>query len=310
MNGIASNPLHPALAGELDWLDTPAGRLAYYRSRPQYDQDKPKPPPLLLIHSVNAAATAYDMKPIYDRYAGRRAVYVPDLPGFGCSDRSNRSYTPRLMTDAVHAVMQEIARREGETPVDAMALSLGSEFLARAASETPERFRSLALISPTGFRGGRRLDGTPGSTRGMPWLFAAFTRPPWSQAVYNTLTRRGVIRHFLNKAWGSKNIDEGMLDYSVATTRQPGAMHAPYHFLSGFLFSNDITTVYRSLPMPVLMTHGDRGDFVDYRGKMFVEGQSNWRIRTFEAGALPYYEIPDVFFKCYEQFISDTTTPA
>jgi hypothetical protein len=38
-------------------------------------------------------------------------------------------------------------------PVDALAVSLGCEFLARAAAEQPAHWGRLALVSPTGFRG-------------------------------------------------------------------------------------------------------------------------------------------------------------
>lgn len=64
--------------------------------------------PLLLVHSVNAAATAYEMKTLFEHYRGKRPVYALDLPGFGLSDRSDRKYTPRLMTDAIHAAVREI----------------------------------------------------------------------------------------------------------------------------------------------------------------------------------------------------------
>ncbi|MFP4162014.1 MAG: alpha/beta fold hydrolase, partial [Ectothiorhodospira sp.] len=293
--------LPPALEGERRTLGGKAGPLCYYHDAPR---GKPQSPiPLLLIHSVNAAGSAYEVKPVYDHYTPQRPVYALELPGFGGSDRSDRDYTPRLMTDAVHAMVEEIHRHHGDGPIDALALSLGSEFLARAARENPEAFRTLALVSPTGFSGTRRLDGTEESTRGMPWLHALLARGPWNRALFNALTRRGVIRHFLNKAFGSRSIDLGLLEYSVATTRQPGAQHAPYHCLAGNLFSRDITTVYESLPMPVFMCHGERGDFVDFRGKNAIEGKDNWQVHEMPTGALPYFERPEGFMDLYDAFL-------
>ncbi|GAC1631487.1 MAG: hypothetical protein NVS9B10_24950 [Nevskia sp.] len=60
--------------------------------------------PLLLIHSINASGSAYEIKPLYAHYRGERPVLALDLPGFGCSGRSDRACTPRLMTDAVLAM--------------------------------------------------------------------------------------------------------------------------------------------------------------------------------------------------------------
>ena len=89
-----------------------------------------------------------------------------------------------------------------------------------------------------------------------------------------------MIRYFLERTWGGKNIDEALWRYAVITTRQPGAEHAPLHFLAGSMFSTDIHTVYEQLSQPVWMSHGVRGDFVDYRGKSLVEGRPNWRFEV------------------------------
>ncbi|SEQ01573.1 Pimeloyl-ACP methyl ester carboxylesterase [Ectothiorhodospira magna] len=300
----APSSLPPALTGEQRSFDSKAGRLCYYQGGPERSEDQQTTIPLLLIHSVNAAGSAYEMKPLYDHYARLRPVFALDLPGFGGSDRSDRDYTPRLMTDAVHAMVEEIRRLMGEGPIDAIALSLGSEFLARAAHESAADFRTVALVSPTGFRGTGRLDGPPESTRGMPWMHSLLTRGPWNRGLFNALTKRSVIRYFLNKAWGSRRIDLGLLEYSVATTRQPGARHAPYHFLAGNLFSKDITRIYESLNLPVFMCHGERGDFVDYRGKAVVERLSNWRVQELPTGALPFYELPEEFMQHYDSFVA------
>jgi pimeloyl-ACP methyl ester carboxylesterase len=278
--------LPPAVSGARHTFQSAAGLLSYYTSVPQDAAEAVHQAPLLLIHSVNAAASAYEVRPLYEHYRGIRSVYAPDLPGFGFSDRSDRDYTPRLMTDAVHAMVAEIRRVHGPAPIDALAVSLSSEFLGRAANEAPGAFRTIALVSPTGFNRSEPRYGPPGSTRGMPLLRSLFTRAPWSKGFFELLTSRPSVRYFLQKTWGSKNIDEGLLDYDCLTTRQPGARHAPYCFVSGFLFSGDITRIYESIELPVWMAHGVRGDFVDYRHKRTVEARPNWTIRIFQTGAL------------------------
>src|SRR5215212_5667077 len=135
--------LPPALVAERREIASPAGRLSYYVAG--------QGEPLLLIHSINAAASAYEVKPLFERYRASRRVYALDLPGFGFSDRSPRDYTPRLYVDAILDMLDEIKRESGVSSLDVLALSLGAEFLARAASEHPDRFSTLALVSPTGF---------------------------------------------------------------------------------------------------------------------------------------------------------------
>lgn len=258
--------LPPALDGEaIDLEGADTGRIRLYAGVPTGPAAQATP--LLLVHSVNAAGSAREVRPLFERYRATRPAYALDLPGFGVSERSDRAYTPRLMTDAVLAAAAEVQRRHGDAPIDLLGVSLGCEFAARAAGERQACFRSIALVSPTGFNGTARREGAPGSTRAVPGLHGVLAQPLWSGALFRGLTRPGVIRFFLEKTWGSRQIDEDLWQYDVAITRSPEAKHAPLYFLSGALFGADIHRVYDQLAMPVWMVHGRRGDFVDYRGK-------------------------------------------
>ncbi len=288
----------PAVSGERFEFASPAGRLSVYVAG--------QGPPLLLIHSINASGSAAEMKPLHEHYRATRTVFSIDLPGYGFSDRSDRIYTPRLMTDAVHAVTEQIRMRFGPAPIDALALSLSCEFLARAAAEAPQAYRSVALVSPTGFRGLRSWRDAPGSTRGVSWLYKALRGPDkrWGGAVFRGLTKPGVIRYFLERTWGSKDIDEGLWAYDLLTTKGSGAEYAPLYFLSAYLFSADIHTVYEKLEMPVWVSHGVRGDFTDYRGKVIVESRPNWHFTVLPTGALPYFEVPEDFCNAFDRFLA------
>jgi pimeloyl-ACP methyl ester carboxylesterase len=292
---MSAPPLPAAVTGERFEFDSVAGRLSVYVAG--------QGPPLLLVHSVNAAACAAEVAPLHEHYRHTRTVFSVDLPGYGFSERSDRAYTPRLMTDALLALLGPVRARCGDQPIDALAVSLASEFLARAGVERPEAWRSLALVSPTGFNGTTPRRGALGSTRAVPGLLGALRGPGWGPALFRGLTRPGVIRYFLERTWGSKRIDEALWHYDVITTRQPGAEHAPLHFLSGGLFSADIHTVYESLRLPVWATQAAQGDFTDYRGRGVVEGRPNWRFTTFPAGAMPYFEVLEAFVREYDAFL-------
>ncbi len=298
LRGAAVSPLPPALQGTADVLALPFGRLSYYRA------SSVEAAPLLLIHSINAAASAYEMKPLFDHYRRTRTVYAVDLPGFGLSDRPDRIYTPRLMTDAILALIEEIRRKHGPFPIDAIALSTASEFLARAAAERPTLFRTLALLSPTGFattrHGGRGLTGSP---QGRAALRDVLSFPLWSRSLFRVLVSRPSLRFFLAKAWGSADIDHGLLSYDYRSAHQPGAEHAPFSFIAGFLFSDDSMSLYEALPMPVLMGHGTRGGFTDYRRKSEVEGRPNWSVHVFDAGAMIHFEQLPAFLEAYGAFL-------
>ncbi|HUN92060.1 MAG TPA: alpha/beta hydrolase [Burkholderiaceae bacterium] len=299
---MSTPPLTPGLSGDRVTLDSRAGTLSVYVAGGG--------PPLLLVHSVNAAACAAEVRPLHEHYRATRTVYSIDLPGFGFSERSDRAYTPRLMVDAILALRDLVASRHGPAAVDALALSLGCEFLARAALESHGAFRTLALVSPTGFEGRRDRRGPAGATLLKPGLLRALRGPGWGGPLFRALTRPAVIRFFLEKTWGGPAIDEELWRYDVLTTRQPGAEFAPLHFLAGGLFSADAQLVYEQLSLPVWMAHGVRGDFTDYRAKSIVEGKPNWRIDVFQAGALPHFERLPEFVAAYDAFLAGASRAA
>jgi pimeloyl-ACP methyl ester carboxylesterase len=301
MNAVEPLPLAFNAAFEL--LPTSAGSVALYSAQPDpFTADKL--PPMLLVHSVNAAGSAAEMAPLFDYYRRTRSVYALDLPGFGHSDRTDREYTPRLMTDAVLACLAHIAARHGDGSSDVVALSLAGEFAVRAQQECAHRVRTLALISPTGFNGPARRYGPSGSTLGQGWLYRLLSKPLWRDAIFKGLTRPGVIRYFLERSWGSKRIDEALWQYDIVTTRQPGAVHAPLYFLSAYLFSRDINALYESVQCPVWVSMATRGDFTNYRGRNSVEGRAYWQFHLVEGGALPYFEDLSAFVGLLDPFLA------
>jgi pimeloyl-ACP methyl ester carboxylesterase len=277
-------------------VDSPVGQLALRASG--------QGPALLLIHSINAAPSTAEVAPLHRHYERTRRVYSLDLPGFGRSERSRRAYTPALMTSAIHAAVQHIQSECGPAPLDALALSLSCEFLARAATQRPHDYRSLALVSPTGFNGRVVRRSPSGSTLAIPWLQRLLLQPSVGPRLFSALTRPGVIRFFLRKTWGSRQIDEWLWQQAVQTVRVAGAEHAPLHFISGGLFSADIHQVYDDLKLAVWMVHGTRGDFTDYRQKARLQGSSNWTFTVLPTGALPHFEQLERFCAEYDSFLN------
>ena len=294
-------PLPPPFPAERGSIFLPFGQLTYHAAC------KADGTPLLLIHSVNAAANSYEVKPLFEHYASHRPVYALDLPGYGFSDRPDRIYTVRLMTDAIVAMVETIRKIHGMFAIDVIALSLSNEFLARAATEHPTYFRTLGMVAPSGFDSKRDTEQEPGSTFAMPALRDAVTFPIWSRPLFDALTSRPSMRFFLQKTWGSKNIDEGLFHYDYLSAHQEGAEHAPFSFVSGYLFSADVLTLYKALTMPVWMVHGIRGDFVDYAKKSEVADRTNWTIKVLRTGAMPHFERLEEMTASYDSFLDMVT---
>ena len=292
----AETTLPPAVDGALHRIDRRSGPLSYYVAG--------EGPPMLLIHSVNAAASAYEFKPVFERMVSRYRVFAVDLPGFGMSDRSKRTYDIRLYADAVLDMIDTIGEAAPAVPVHVLAISLGCEFAARAATEMPERFRSLAMVTPTGFDRNASQLRQAGATKEIPGLGAFLRVPLWRRPLFDLLIRRNSIRFFLRKTFGSEDVDPGLIDYAYATAHQPGAENAPYAFVSGALFSKDIRTIFEALTLPVWVGHGTKGDFRDFTEIGWTRSRSNWTVEAFETGALVHFEKPDKFHSSLDRFLA------
>jgi pimeloyl-ACP methyl ester carboxylesterase len=299
-----------ALPAERRDLATHCGSLSLYWAGPDdalgsVDRSADRPaslPPLLLLHSINASSSAAEIAPLFAHYRQTRVVYALEFPGFGFSDRSDRPYTVRLMTDALQLALTAIQAESGGVAADVVALSLSCEFAARVSCETPHLIRRLAMVSPTGFSGKKRRYGPEGSVIGPAWLLRLLRWTRWSEGVYRTLTRPAVIRYFLVRTWGSDAIDEALWRYDLLTTRQPGARFAPLYFVSAQMFSADINSLYEALTGPVWVSMATRGDFTDYQGRTTVADRSNWQFLAIEGGALPYFEDLPAFARRLDPF--------
>ena len=238
------------------------GQLSYYSTGPG------KGRPLVLVHSINAAPSAYEMKPLFDHYRGERPVLVPDLPGFGFTDRPDIHYQPAVYVKA----LVEFLRKVAVEPVDLVSLSLGGEFAAQVAIEVPELVHSLVLISPTGFS----TRTIPGGKTGMR-VHGVISLPGLGAGAYALLTTTPSIRYFLGKSFVGP-VPPAMVDYAYATTHQPGARFAPLYFLAGQLFTKDAPNqIYGRVQQPVLVLY-DQDPNIDFDHLApFLAGRANWQ---------------------------------
>jgi len=291
-------PLEDALDAERkDYASQHAGRISYYADTTG------KGTPLVLLHSINAAPSAFEMKPIFEHFRAERPVYAVDLPGFGFSERSDRLYSPLLYQNAICDFLKEVV---GE-PADVVALSLSCEFAACAAVHNPELFRSLVMISPTGFsqpRVDRLAEGA--QQRGAKHkLYAGLAVPLWNRPIYDLIASRPSIQYFLNKSFEGL-VPDSLVDYAYQTAHQPGAQFAPTYFLSGKLFTPAVReTVYKVLEKPVLVIY-DHDPYTNFEMlPALMRERDNWQgVRISPTRGLPHWEAPQRVFKAMVDFWS------
>ena len=274
-----------------------AGRLSYYADT------RGKGRPLVLLHSINAAPSAFEMKPIFERFRNERPIYALDLPGFGFSERSTRIYDPQLYQYAISDFLRDVVGK----PADVVALSLSCEFAALSAVHDPKLIHSLVMISPTGFSMPRtdKISERAKQSGAKNSAYSVLAVGLWNRPLYDLISSRPSIQFFLNKSFEGL-VPQRLVDYAYSTSHQPGAQYAPTYFLSQKLFTPAVReTVYKVLEQPVMVIY-DRDPYTNFEMlPLMLKENENWQgIRVTPTKGLPHWEQPEKTFNAMESFWS------
>jgi pimeloyl-ACP methyl ester carboxylesterase len=289
MDHIAPSPL----AVEPAWIPGPLGKLAWYEDGTGE--------PVVLVHAIDAAASAMEIRPLFDAFRQRRRAIALDLPGFGRSDRPRERYRPHHMQDAIARVLEHAS---ASGPVDVVALSLPGQYVVMEALARPERIRRLVLIGPTGAgRFAAKREGAWGHAVER-WL----QLPGIGSAIFGALRTRRSIDWYLDRTLvDPAAMPEEARRYAWRTAQAPGARWAPSAFLAGLLDVPGIERAYPRLPMPTLMVFGEDPRFSDPQAMgSVVAGTPTIRVERIPGTRdLPHWEAPHATLEAIQRFLDE-----
>lgn len=259
--------------------------------------------PIVLLHSVNAAASSFEMKPIFEHLAQSttRPLYALDWIGFGRSDRPPVHYSPSLFERQLRRFLSEHVHQ----PADIIALSLSCEYTAEVARSLPYLVNRLVLISPTGLSSGR--GGIPGWQRAL--ISTADTIGAFEIFFYR-LARPEMLRSFYHRqVFLHADVPEDLVNYARETALVLGAHHAPKYFTQGHLSNHSaVFATYRDLRVPTLLITpaSDQGliQQFDLTEQLRSANPDFIHIERVNAGLLPQWENPQRLMPLLEDFIA------
>lgn len=245
--------------------------------------------PVVFVHSINAVASAHEMRPLvrqFQRETGR-PLYALEWLGFGHSDRPDTAYTPELLEGQLeHFLSRVVHAPDG---VDLVGLSLGATYAAEVARRRPDLVRSLIAIEPSG------LGDEPGKI-GQAWARLLFTLPGVQRAFYERLTTPDSLYEFAreNLFTDDFGVPEEYVDYGVETARIEGAARPLDDFLKGRLQPAGARESFLRLRQPMLILFGTvmRRRMESYRELPEIGERPGVEIATLPTGALPHWERP------------------
>ncbi len=294
--GRSARPLENLIGGEEGWFEWRGRRVFYTRRGPTGAAAGAAGTPLLLVHSIHAAAWSYEWRSNADALAESRPVYTIDLLGFGMSDRPAIRYTARLY----YNLLSDFARQVIRAPCVPVATSLSAAFATVLGARDPERFPALVLIEPTGLTRLAEPSDTGGELARL-----AFDLPVVGTSLFNALASRPSLRYYLERVYANHDlVTDELIDAYYQTAHQPGARFAPAAFMAQQL-NIDIRGAMRQLHQPVLLVWGEQA--------LEVPVEDAYRFRRLKpdlelavldpAGSLPHDERPDQFNQLVREFV-------
>ncbi len=285
--------LHSAIDAETGVMETMEGTVRYYHRDGSGI-------PIVLLHSINAAASSYEMKPIFDFFADRtnRPIFALDWLGFGRSDRPPVHYSPELYERHLRRFLSEKVHQ----PADIVALSLACEYTAEIARNLPYLVHKLVLISPTG------LSAHDSKPTWQKSFVATASRVGAFEIFFYRLTRREMLRSFYERqVFASAHVPDEVVDYAGASTLVNGAHFAPRFFIQGLLSrGRSASHIYSDLPVPALMiipeSDADLIQHFDRIDEVASGSRNTLRIERTSAGLMPQWEAAEHLFRMLQDF--------
>lgn len=254
--------------------------------------------PVLLVHSINAAASVFEMRAPFTQLQDSFSVHAVDLLGYGNSDRPARSYSAEDYIAQIGAVLEHIG-----APAALIASSLGAAYAIVAADRWPERVSALVLACPTGLQQLADPAGPAG------WAAYRVLRGPIGRSLYDGLTSRASTSLFLRSQayYDPACVTPETVDGFYLTCRRPGAYYAPICFLTGLL-NCSVRESFPRLRQPVMIVWGKQATTTPLRqADAFLAANHGARLEVIDrASMLVQDERPEHFNAIVRAFL---TTP-
>jgi pimeloyl-ACP methyl ester carboxylesterase len=205
--------------------------------------------PVVFLHGIYLGASSYEWSKVYPHFAFGREVIVPDLIGFGESERPGVTMDA---TDYAESLAEFLRNTCGDRTPIVVASGLTAGIALLLASRHPERVSRLILLLPTGLKESGKW--------GASGMVALVGLPGLNRFVYrNYLSRAAFIRGWLTKfALGDPSrLNEEMVRALTTCAQQVGAEYAIFGFLRGRL-AFDIEARLERVPHPVSVLWPER----------------------------------------------------
>jgi len=240
---------------------------------------------VVLVHGLGASAERWNG--IIPEFSKKFRVIVPDLLGFGYSEKPIVDYTPQFFARSLYEFLENI----GINKTSLIGSSLGGLVVAEFASTYPKKIDKIILVSPAGMM----KQPTP--------ALAAYI----SAALYPT--QKNVQNAFQMMTTGNKKIPSEVTDNFKDRMLLPNAKMSFISTLLGLKNANEIAETLSRITVPTLILWGKKDRVIPIKyADDFVKVIKNCKyIKMKGCGHTPYVEDPKRFARIALDFLGCRT---
>ena len=235
---------------------------------------------LLLLHGLGASAERWEF--VIPLFSEKYRVIVPDLIGFGHSEKPSVDYTTEYFTDFMYKFVSKLNIKNFHI----IGSSLGGQIAAEFTSKHNELVKKMVLVSPSGIM--------KHSTPALDSYIMAALYPNSESATMAFQTMSGKTR-----------IDENIVNGFVERMKMPNAKMAFMSTLLGLRDADIITEKLGLITIPALIVWGENDPVIPIKySEAFVSSINDCRFYKMQkCGHTPFVEDPKGFFDLVSDFL-------
>ena len=235
---------------------------------------------LLLIHGLGASAERWEH--VIPLFSKKHRVIVPDLVGFGHSEKPSVDYTTDYFADFMYKFVSKMQIKN----FSIIGSSLGGQIGAEFTSNHNDLVKKLVLVSPSGIM----KHSTPALDTYI--MAALYPNNESATMAFQTMS-------------GQTQIDEELITGFVERMKMPNAKMAFMSTLLGLRDAEVITEKLGMITIPTLIVWGENDPVIPIKySESFVSSINDCRFyKMVKCGHTPFVEDPKGFFDLVSDFL-------
>ena len=248
-------------------------------------------PPLVLIHGLGSAATAF--KPVVSALSKSFRVITIDLPGHGKSSyKAGQEMEPKALGKAI---FESISNEYGIDSFHVSGNSLGGWIALEMAADQPDRIMSVTGLAPAGLWLQPASGRLPSEARSY---YLAKALKPFIKVGLKSKVMRSIGFSTVSPKWQELSY-ETCFDASIAMASCSGYFPA----WDGMLTRRFDAHVRQSVPVTILFGDSDNTlPYPDSQERSLAPAHASWLVID-KCGHAPMWDHPQLIV----QIISETT---